>query len=171
MKLPRLPVWLFALFMAGFVLFDLAWFGPWLQPWLDKRRLLTNVAAADVLYEAMGTALHDHQRQAALGLPWPAESGLKTTRQYLDRLVVLHYLTEKERSACGGLVIANVGARDPSDTLLFASRNVYERLIRKRSGDASDRYVLYRKSGEGDVALEIPRRENLPPRLPAFLAP
>lgn len=167
----RLPAWLFAALMAGFLLFDLAWFGSWLRPWLDKRRLLSDVAAADALYEAMGTALHDHGKQAALGVPWPAESGLKTTRQYLDRLAALHYLTNAERDACGDLVIANVGPKDASDTLLLASRNVYDRLVRREAAAKDARYVLYRKSGEGDIALDIPRRENLPPRTPAFLAP
>ena len=171
MKPPRLSWGGFAALMAVLLVLDLAWFGPWLRPWLDKRRLLADVGAADVLYEAMGTALHDHGKEAALGVPWPAESGFKTTRQYVERLTALHYLTNAERDACRGLVIANVGPKDASDTLLFASRNVYERLVGRRASGKDERYVLYRKSGEGDVAMEIPRRENLPPRSPAFLAP
>ncbi len=79
------------------------------------------------------------------------------------------YLQPEDLPTFHDLVIANLSQRDPPETLLLVSRGAYDRLVLNRG--AAKLFVLFHKSGESEMASELPPREKLPPRRPAFLAP
>ncbi len=162
--------WLTAgLILAGLAVFDIAYFGPWRGAYLEKRQLLRDVDAADTLATAIGMAGSDHQGNPAKGIAYPAESGARTTRDYMALLVKGGYLQPEDLPTFHDLVIANLSQRDPPETLLLVSRGAYDRLVLNRG--AAKLFVLFHKSGESEMASELPPREKLPPRRPAFLAP
>ena len=162
--------WLTAgLILAGLAAFDIAYFGPWRGAYLEKRQLLHDVDAADTLSTAIGMAAADHQRDPAKGIAWPAESGVRTTGDYITLLARGGYLQPEDLPTVRDLVIANLSQRDPPETLLLVSRGAYEKLVLNRG--SARLYVLFHKSGESEMASELPPREKLPPRRPAFLPP
>jgi len=162
--------WLTALLiLAGLAVFDLAYFGPWRGAYLEKRQLMRDVDAADALSTAIGMATSDRRHDALKGVPFPAESGAMSTGDYLSLLVKEGYLQPEDVATFHDLVIANASLRDPADTLLLVSRGAYERLAANRG--TARLFVLFHKSGVSEMASELPPREKLPPRRPAFLAP
>ena len=162
--------WLTALLiLAGLAVFDLAYFGPWRGEYLEKKQLMRDVDAADALSTAIGMAVADHRKDATKGAAYPAESGARTTADYLALLLRGGYIEAADVATFRDLVIANISQKDSSDTLLLVSRGAYDQLVANRG--SARLFVLFHKSGESEMASELPPKEKLPPRQPAFLAP
>jgi hypothetical protein len=94
---------------------------------------------------------------------WPADAGITSSHEFLDRYVRRSYITEDQAKQFNKMfLIGNVSAADPGDTILF----------KLKPGIAKRGAIVFRKTGEGQV-ISIKQTANIqgdPPRNPPYLA-
>ncbi|HEY8965268.1 MAG TPA: hypothetical protein VIM58_02420 [Candidatus Methylacidiphilales bacterium] len=160
------------LILIGFLAAFVAVVGTtlWIVPRkIEEERARVTVATGKILFTAIEAAGAD---RTPGGIGYPAESGAKTTHDYLTALQDKGLVSIKDYPLLFGLVIANTSESDPRDTVLFISRAGYARYgegeTRKK---LSPTYFVYRLDGSVETLPIDTAPKGLPQRTPVFLAP
>ncbi|SDT95366.1 hypothetical protein SAMN05444156_1029 [Verrucomicrobium sp. GAS474] len=159
------------LILVGFLVAFVAVIGGslWIMPrQIERARMAITVSTAKTLYTAIATAGTD---RTPGGIGYPAESGAKTTHDYLTALQDKGYINIKDYPLLFGLVLANTSEADPRDTVLFVSRAGYVRYVLGKQKKLSPTYFVYHLDGTVETfPIDVPLT-HLPTRTPTFLEP
>jgi hypothetical protein len=122
--------------------------------WASDCRKFHMMIQEAVLDDSLGNQAH---------LMWPADAGITSAHEFLDRYVKRNYITEDQAKQFNKMfLIGNVSAADPGDTILF----------RSKPGIAKRGAIVLRKTGEGQI-ISSRQTANIrgdPPRNPPYLA-
>lgn len=105
------------------------------------------------------------------GAPHPAESGVATTRAYLDLLIQGDWLQPGDRLFFREWVFANASESDGPKTVFLASRSYYELTVRHRKDARGFGFVRLDGTATSYKAAPPEGSEELPPREPVLLPP
>jgi len=130
----------------------------------EKNTLL----AAQALYVAIETA---GANRTPSGIGYPAESGAKTTREYIAALEEKGYIKRGDFPLLSGLVLANTSEADPRNTVLFVDRAGFSRYGEGREKKLSHTYLMCLLDGTIEVVSIDTPPPALPERKPVFLEP
>ncbi len=122
--------------------------------WVSDSRKFHMMIQEAVLDDSSGNRAH---------LMWPADAGITSAHDFLDRYVKRNYITEDQAKQFNKMfLIGNVSAADPGDTILFP----VETRNRQTWGHRS------RKTGEGEIisSKQTANIQGEPPRNPPYLA-
>lgn len=128
---------------------------------VDRTQLLPRMNQARQLHLAVVTAAIDGSMDVAPDTGWPADAGIHSVAEFKEMLVRGGYLTERDLQQIGleNLVIGNVSANDPEDTIFLKSKPTPGRPV-----------MILRKGGDGRIYRpDEPLEGRDPPRAPAYL--
>jgi hypothetical protein len=112
--------------------------------------LTTMLSNARQLHLALQTMSLDDFEAGKRSSGFPADIGVKTAREYFDRLLTGNYLTRSdlERLLKGAdFAVANVSISDPPDTAFLISRSYFD----MKSGKGGKGFIVFAKGGSGGV--------------------
>ena len=119
----------------------------------------------------METELTKIDFELAHGAPWPAQSGARSTSEYLDLLVKGGYLHAGDGAFFKEWVIANIGPDDGPETLFFATKSYYSYAALGKKEATGFAFFLRNRSHFSSLSAPAPTALLLPPRTPALLPP
>jgi hypothetical protein len=166
----------FVLFILT-VLIGVIWIGNQLPDFQEWQKKNNAAAFSDVILQAAfdraDPKLVKMKEASSEGMPpgYPAESGAKSTHEYFALLVKTRYVApiDLKNLGAGNMVLANVSADDPPETVLLVSRNYYDYMM--NGGEKPRRYFIVQKRREAVGKAKPFTQEDLPPRSPQFLPP
>jgi L,D-peptidoglycan transpeptidase YkuD (ErfK/YbiS/YcfS/YnhG family) len=162
---------------------------------LAKGKMVATFNNARQIHLRIITAALDAQTTGSPS-PWPGDLPIRTTRDYVTFLVTNNIVHESDLTIFSGpgfpaaqslkefsekncaFTIYRVSSKDPADTIIFSSKNVdlVTGRIESKGADFKKCFVVFRMGGDGSFykssqGLDTNLIGQLPPRLPAALAP
>ncbi len=155
----------------------------------ERGRLVKEVSDAKQVYLAMQDAQLDAANGA--GIPLPADSGAKTSAEYVALLVKGGYLQPSDVHNLADVCVANISKDDrlSANAVIYVSRSCYDALVLGKDDDAKSWFgtkggVIAHEGGDVEVLntslmvkcglagfTTIAGLGQLPPRTPALLPP